>query len=62
MNPEIAALVHAEAAAIGLRLSPEHWPGTVQNMELIATMAKVVMSFSLPPQIEPAPVFSHDKS
>lgn len=60
MNPEIAALVDAEAAAIGLLLSPEHRPGTVQNLELIATMAKLVMSFPLPPQIEPAPVFSHD--
>lgn len=61
-DPIIAALVDAQAAAIGLTLDPAHRPGTVQNLQLIALMARAVMSYPLPPQIEPAPVFSHDKS
>ena len=61
-HPEIAALADAQAAAIGLPLAPAHRPGTVQNLERIAALAQLVMAFPLPPQTEPAPVFSHDKS
>lgn len=61
-DPAIAALVDAQAAAIGLPLDAAHRPGTIQNMELIAAMAKLVMDFPLPQDIEPAPVFSHDES
>ena len=59
---QIAALVDAQSAAIGLPLAPEHHPGTVQNLALIAQMAQMVMSFPLSQHIEPAAVFSHDKS
>ena len=59
-DPIIAALVDAQAAAIGLPLDPEHRPGTIRNLEIIARMAQAVMSQPLPAQTEPAPVFSHD--
>jgi hypothetical protein len=61
-DPIIAALVDAQAAAIGLRLNPAHRPGTIQNLEIIARMAQAVMSQTLPAQTEPAPVFSHDRT
>jgi hypothetical protein len=61
-DPLIEALCDAQSAAIGLTLDPLHRPGTIQNLELIATMARAVMSFPLASQVEPAPVFSHDKS
>jgi len=61
-SEQIAALADAQCAAIGLTLSLSHRPGTLQNLALIATMAQSVMSFPLSPDIEPAAVFSHDKS
>jgi len=61
-DPIIAALVDAQAAALGLALDPAHRPGTIQNLEIIARMAQTVMSHPLPAQTEPAPVFSHDRS
>ena len=59
---DMAAVVEAQALAIGLPLDPAHLPGTIQNFSLIAMMAQAVMSFPMPPEVEPAPVFSHDKS
>jgi len=59
---QIAALADAQAAAIGLPLAAAHRPGTIQNLQVIARMAQLVMEFPLPRQTEPAPVFSHDKS
>ena len=61
-NPQIAALVDAQAAVIGLPLAAAHRPGTIQNLERIVEMAQSVMGFPLPHSMEPAPVFSHDKS
>lgn len=65
MNTEktdIAALVAAQAAVIGLPLDAAHRPGVEQNLERIAEMAQSVMDFPLPHTIESAAVFSHDKS
>jgi hypothetical protein len=59
MNHDDAAkFVDAQAALTGLQLAPEHRAGTVFNMALIATIAKAVMDFPLPPETEPAPVFT----
>ncbi|MFM9968897.1 MAG: DUF4089 domain-containing protein [Burkholderiales bacterium] len=61
-DPTISALLDAQSAVIGMPIDPTHRPGTQQNLELIAIMARAVMSYPLPPHIEPAQVFSHDKS
>ena len=61
-NPAIAALVDAQALAIGLPLDAAHRPGVVQNLERLAEMAQSVMDFPLPHEVESAAVFSHDKS
>ena len=49
--------LNAAAAAVGLEIAPEHRPGVIANLERIAAMAEMVMSFPLPEAEEPAPVF-----
>jgi Protein of unknown function (DUF4089) len=51
------AYVVSAAALIGLPLNPAHRPGVVLNIERIAEMAALVMTFPLPEETEPAPVF-----
>jgi len=46
------------AALIGLKLDPEHRPGVLLNLERIAEMAHLVMTFPLPDDCEPAAVFT----
>ncbi|HUZ73463.1 MAG TPA: DUF4089 domain-containing protein [Stellaceae bacterium] len=55
IDPE--AYLDAAAAAIGLAIAPEHRPGVILNLERIAALADTVMSFPLPEDEEPAPVF-----
>jgi hypothetical protein len=54
---DAAAYVDAAAALIGLPLDPAHRAGVILNMQRIAEMAALVMSFPLPDGVEPAPVF-----
>ncbi len=56
---EIEALADAGAAALELPLAEAHRPGVIQNLERIRDMARSVMEFPLPEEIEPAPVFFH---
>ena len=54
---DLEAYLDAAAAAIGLAIAPEHRPGVILNLERIAALAGTVMSFPLPAEVEPAPVF-----
>jgi hypothetical protein len=51
------AYVDAAAKLVGLPLDPAHRPGVVLNIERIAQMAALVMTFPLPDETELAPVF-----
>jgi Protein of unknown function (DUF3225)/Protein of unknown function (DUF4089) len=53
-----AAYTDRVAAAIGLPLAPAHRPGVVQNLTRTAAIAAPLLAFSLPSEIEPAPVFT----
>jgi Protein of unknown function (DUF4089) len=59
---EIETLVNANAAAIGLPIAAEFRPGVLVNFELTARLAQFVMAFPLDTDVEPAPVFSHDRT
>jgi hypothetical protein len=61
LRPDIEALVDASAAAIGLPIAAAHRPGVLLHFERIADMAQSVMEFPLADDIEPAPVFRHDR-
>jgi len=54
---DVETYVDAAAALVGLPLDPAHRPGVILNLQRIAEMAALVMSFPLPDDIEPAPVF-----
>jgi hypothetical protein len=47
----------AAAAAIGLPIAPEHRPGVLHYLQLVAAMAPRVMDFPLGLADEPAAVF-----
>jgi hypothetical protein len=49
--------VKLAAEAIDLPIPPEYLAGTLLNFERSAALAKQVMEFPLPPDIQPAPVF-----
>jgi hypothetical protein len=59
-EPVFEAATYAEAASamVGIAIDPAHRPGVVQNLELLHRMAQQVMSFPLPEETEPAPVFT----
>ena len=57
----IEKYVELTAELINLPLHPEHLPGVVENMERIAAIAKLVIDFPLPPEIEAAPTFDPEK-
>jgi hypothetical protein len=59
---DIEAFVAAAARIVDVPLAPEHQPGVVMNLQRITAMARLVNEFQLPPDVEPAPVFSHDRS
>ena len=50
-------LVDSVAAAMALPIVPEHRPGVVANLAVIAALAHFVMDFPLPDDTEPAPTF-----
>jgi len=49
--------IDAAAAAIGLPIAPEHRAGVVLNLARLESMARLVMDFPLPEEVNPAPVF-----
>lgn len=55
MNSETYVKLAAEA--IALPIPQEYLAGTVLNFERGAALAKLILDFPLPPEIEPAPVF-----
>ena len=54
-------LVDAQSAVIGLPIPPSHRAGVLLNMERLAQMAALATGFPLEPEVEPAPVFSHER-
>lgn len=56
-DDQIAEYVDLMANLIDLPLDAEHRPGVVANMVRIAQIAQVVTEFSIPNEIEAAPVF-----
>jgi hypothetical protein len=42
---------------LDLLLAPEYRPGVVKNFATISAIAQLVTEFTLPDEIEPAPVF-----
>lgn len=55
LNP--AEYVDQMALLLDLQLQPEYRSGVVENFERIMMIAQLVNDFSLPPEIEAAPVF-----
>ncbi|MDF0554533.1 DUF4089 domain-containing protein [Kamptonema sp. UHCC 0994] len=53
----IEEYVDRTAELIQLPLNPEHRPGVIANFERITAIAQIVTEFSLPEEIESAPVF-----
>jgi hypothetical protein len=51
------AYVDAQAALLGLPIAPEHRPGVVRYLQLVADMAPRVMDFPLTPADESGNVF-----
>ena len=57
-SAEIEALANAAAAALHLKIAPEHRPGVLQYLALAASYADLVNSHPLTLADEPAPVFT----
>ena len=55
--PDLATLVDLTAQLLGLDLNPDHRPGVIASFEQTATIAKLVMEFPIPDQIEVATIF-----
>ena len=61
MTPEqVLAYVDAAAAALELRLAPEHRPGVLRYFALAAAFADEVQAVPLTPHDEPAVNFVHE--
>lgn len=56
-NDEITEYVDLMAKLIDLPLDPEHRPGVIANMTIIARIAQLVNEFPLPDEIEAATAF-----
>ncbi len=52
-----AALLDAGLSVAGLPLEPELRPRVLMHLETAAAMAALVMTFPLPDEAEPAPVY-----
>jgi hypothetical protein len=51
------ALMEQMAPALGLKIAPEYRPGVQTFLGIATQMAERVMSFELPDELEPAPIF-----
>lgn len=49
--------VRLTAAAVGLPIAEEHMQGTVANFERSAALAKILLDFPLPLDVQPAPIY-----
>ncbi|WP_291010577.1 DUF4089 domain-containing protein [Hydrogenophaga sp.] len=54
---DMQAFVDAQCACLGLILAPEHRPGVLRYLHLVAGMAPKVMDFPLTPADESGNVF-----
>ena len=54
---ELGAYVDETAKRVGLPIAPEHRPGVIQFTGILLGHAALVTEFSLPDDVEPAPVF-----
>lgn len=54
---ETSTYVEGMAQLLDLDLKPEHRPGVINNFDKIYAIASLVTEFSLPDDIEAAPVF-----
>ena len=54
---DMDAFVDAQCALLGLELAPEHRPGVVRYLHLVAGLAPAVTGFDLGPADEPANTF-----
>jgi hypothetical protein len=54
---DFEAYVDAQSALLGLPIAPEHRPGVVRYLQLVAGMAPRVMDFALTPADESGNVF-----
>jgi hypothetical protein len=59
-SDETGRAVDALAALLGLKVDPAHRAATIENFGRIEAIARLVMEFPLPADVEPAPIFSHD--
>jgi hypothetical protein len=59
-NGETGRAVDAQAALLGLKVDPAHRAATIEHFARIEAIARLVMEFPLPADIEPAPIFFHD--
>ncbi len=50
-------MADALAPVIGIAIAPEWRPALIANLKATAAAAKLVLDFSLPDDLEPAPVF-----
>ncbi len=51
------AYVRATAEAVGLPIPEQYIKGTVANFERSAALAKQLMDFPLPMDVQPAPIY-----
>jgi hypothetical protein len=54
---DFEAFVDAQSALLGLPIAPEHRPGVVRYLQLVASIAPRVMDFALTPADESGSVF-----
>jgi hypothetical protein len=54
---DVERYADAAAQALGLPLAPEHRPGVLRYLQMVAQMAPRVMDFPLSPSVESANAF-----
>jgi len=54
---DVERYAEAAAQALNLPLAPEHRPGVLRYLQMVAQMAPRVMDFPLPPAVESANAF-----
>ncbi|MBW4656115.1 MAG: DUF4089 domain-containing protein [Kaiparowitsia implicata GSE-PSE-MK54-09C] len=57
LSVDYGVYVDQTAAMIGLAIAPAYRDEVVANMQRTAAIAQLVLEFSIPPEIEAAPVF-----
>lgn len=56
-SADMAVLVDQMAKLLALPIAPDYRPGVIANLERSATIAQLVLEFSIPDNIEAAPTF-----